>query len=90
MQQGRPVTGPPALGDLILWDGGGHVGIYTGNHAFISATVHRGIWIYSFQVWSQTQSYTTARRILGGTTAGWPANAATRRPRNGGPADATP
>lgn len=90
MQQGRPVIGPLRAGDLIFWDGGGHVGIYVGNQSFISATVHRGIWTYSFQVWTQTQSYTTARRILGRPTAGWPATAASWMPRNGGPADATP
>jgi cell wall-associated NlpC family hydrolase len=90
MQQGRPVTGPLQSGDLIFWDGGGHVGIYTGNHTFISATVHRGVWIYSFQIWSQGQSYTTARRIVGRPTAGGSATVANWLPRNGGRADATP
>jgi hypothetical protein len=65
MRQGAAVTGPLAAGDLIFWNGGGHVGIYTGHGNFISATVHRGIWIYSLQDWRQWQSYATARRILG-------------------------
>jgi hypothetical protein len=70
MNQGRPVRGPLKVGDLIFWNGGGHVGIYTGNGTFISATTARGIWIYSLQLWGQTQSYSTARRIVGRPTAG--------------------
>jgi hypothetical protein len=65
MKQGAAVRGPLEAGDLIFWNGGGHVGIYTGHGNFISATVHRGIWIYSLQDWRQWQSYATARRILG-------------------------
>jgi cell wall-associated NlpC family hydrolase len=87
MAEGVPVKGPLRLGDLVFWDAGGHVGIYTGDDTFISATVHRGIWIYSFQVWSQTQSFTTARRILG--TAPIRVFPALAGLRNGGPADAT-
>ncbi len=94
MQQGAPARGPLALGDLVFWDGGGHVGIYTGNNTFISATVHRGIWVYSFAVWQQTQSYATARQILddpGGALATLAsADLSPGLPRNGGPADATP
>lgn len=59
----------------------------TGDDTFISATVHREVWIYSFQVWSQTQSFTTARRIFGTTPIRvFPASAG---PRNGGPHDTT-
>jgi len=97
MRQGHPVRGRLRLGDLVFWDGGGHVGIYTGNSRFTSATVHRGIWDYSFQVWRATQPYTTARRILPSTTnpsvGGARVAAASSRshlPRNGGPADAIP
>ena len=97
MRQGRPVRGPLRLGDLVFWDGGGHVGIYTGNSRFVSATVHRGIWDYGFQIWRQTQTYTTARRVLPSTTnpstggAGVSAaSVGSRLPRNGGAADASP
>ena len=91
MQQGTPVNGNLQLGDLVFWEGGGHVGIYTGNQTFISATVHRGVWIYSFQVWSQTQSWAGARRILSGspTLGSAVAREARALPRNGGPADST-
>jgi cell wall-associated NlpC family hydrolase len=90
MHEGVPVRGPLQLGDLVIWDGGGHVGMYTGHNTFISATVHRGIWVYSFAVWSQSQTYTTARRILGTPKNAAIASAASAMPRNGGPADATP
>ena len=66
MREGRSIRGGRlAVGDLVFWAHGGHVGIYTGRQRFISATVHRGIWTYSFSVWRRTQSYTGARRILG-------------------------
>jgi cell wall-associated NlpC family hydrolase len=95
MTQGTAVHGSLQVGDLVFWDDGGHVGIYAGNDSFISATVHRGIWTYSFEVWKQTQSYTTARRIIGepgltGAGGVTSASAARATPRNGGPADATP
>jgi peptidoglycan DL-endopeptidase CwlO len=61
---GAPVTGSLRRGDLLFWDGAGHVGIYVGARRFISATVHRGIAIYPLRVWRQTQSFTAARRIL--------------------------
>lgn len=65
MRQGRYARrGSLKLGDLVFWKNGGYVAIYTGNHTFVGATVHRGVWIYSFQVWKKTQTYTTARRIL--------------------------
>lgn len=50
-------------GDLVIWNGGGHVGIYTGK-GFLSATNSKGIWQYSMSQWSQFQSYTAARRVL--------------------------
>lgn len=50
-------------GDLVIWNGGGHVGIYTGR-GFLSATNSKGIWQYSMSQWSQFQSYTAARRVL--------------------------
>ncbi len=93
MGVGQPVSGPLELGDLVFWAGGGHVGIYTGNDTFISATVSKGIWIYSFSQWSSTQSYTTARRILGTSASAVKAKASgapSGGPRNGGPADARP
>jgi len=97
MHEGRPVRGRLRLGDLVFWDGGGHVGIYTGNSRFLSATVHRGIWEYSFRVWRSTQPYTTARRILpsaanasGGGAHVAAASFDSHRRRNGGAADATP
>jgi peptidoglycan DL-endopeptidase CwlO len=61
---GAPVTGPLRRGDLLFWDGAGHVGIYVGARRFISATVHRGIAIYPLRVWRRTQSFTAARRVL--------------------------
>jgi cell wall-associated NlpC family hydrolase len=83
MHEGRAVSGPLQPGDLVIWDGGGHVGMYTGRTTFISATVHRGIWVYSFATWSQAQSYTTARRILGTPPRAGLARAARGLPRNG-------
>ena len=65
MNQGRHVRQRSLrLGDLVFWNEGAYVAIYTGNRTFIGATVHRGVWIYTFKVWRKTQSYTTARRIL--------------------------
>ncbi len=97
MRQGRAVTGRLRLGDLVFWEGGGHVGIYTGNGRFISATVHRGIWDYSFKTWRTTQPYTAARRLLPATTTptvrrarAAAASFGTHEPRNGGAADAKP
>lgn len=96
MRQGRRVTGRLQPGDLVFWEGGGHVGIYTGNRQFISATVHRGIWNYSMSSWGRWQPYTTARRILPTRTsrsAGLAHLSASsfgfRGPRNGGPGSAT-
>jgi len=98
MRQGRAVTGRLRLGDLVFWEGGGHVGIYTGNSRFVSATVHRGIWDYSFKTWRTTQPYMAARRLLPATTtptvrrapAATAASFGTHEPRNGGAADAKP
>jgi cell wall-associated NlpC family hydrolase len=90
MQQGRPVRGRLKLGDLVFWDGGGHVGIYTGRDSFISATVHRGIWIYTFKVWEETQAYATARQIIDSPSGSLASIAVAGLPRNGGPADASP
>jgi len=100
MRQGRAVTGRLRLGDLVFWEGGGHVGIYTGNSRFVSATVHRGIWEYSFKTWRTTQPYTAARRLLPATPTPTPtvrrapaaatASFGTHEPRNGGAADARP
>lgn len=94
MRQGRRVTGALRPGDLVFWEGGGHVGIYVGHGDFISATVHRGIWTYSLRNWRQFQSYTTARRILPASSARGARSATTsfsfRGPRNGGPNDAKP
>lgn len=64
MRMGAPVRGHLRAGDLLFWAGGGHVGIYTGHQAFISATVHRGIAVYPLSVWRQSQSYAGGRRLL--------------------------
>jgi cell wall-associated NlpC family hydrolase len=94
MHQGKRVTGALRPGDLVFWENGGHVGIYTGHDNFISATVHRGIWSYSLREWRHFQSYTTARRFLPGSGPRRSSTAAASRgirgPRNGGPAAATP
>jgi hypothetical protein len=66
MKVGKAVTASALReGDLLFWDNGGHVGIYTGDDSFISATVHKGVAVYPLSVWRQTQSYTTARRVIG-------------------------
>jgi cell wall-associated NlpC family hydrolase len=95
MHQGKRVTGALRPGDLVFWENGGHVGIYTGHDNFISATVHRGVWTYSLREWRHFQSYTTARRFLPGSTVPRRSRTATASssfhgPRNGGPAAATP
>lgn len=64
MQVGRAVSRSDLKpGDLVIWNGGGHVGLFTGK-GFLSATSSKGIWQYSMSQWSQFQSYTTARRVL--------------------------
>lgn len=57
-------------GDIVVWNGGGHSGLYAGNGKFISATNSRGIWTYTMKQWSRWQRFTTARRILGDRQGG--------------------
>lgn len=51
-------------GDIVIWNRGGHTGLYAGKGRFISATSSRGVWTYPMSKWARWQRYTTARRLL--------------------------
>lgn len=50
-------------GDLIILNGGGHVGIYTGNGQFIHASTSRGVVTDSISSGYYSGRYVTARRV---------------------------
>lgn len=68
------------LGDIVVYNRGGHVGLYAGRGRFINATSSRGVRIVRMKSWPQR--YTTGRRILAHPEG--PTNPLAGSPTNGG------